>query len=204
MGINERGVREMKYILLPIHPEWCCKFMNGDKKTEVRRRTALYNAINRLIEEQGKAPCLMYCTKDNHQLVKPKVQDKYMLFTKGAVNYSYEQTLTGKVVAEFEASAEVIYPKEIYGGETFGGLSEVTDIDYETDTLGASELLKRSCLTDEQIADYLTDYDVNLPIFGTAIHVKPGTMKTDGFPKNLSDYGIKRAPQSFMYVEVVE
>lgn len=190
----------MKYILLPIHPEWCCKFMNGDKKTEVRRRTILYNAISRLIKEQGKAPCLMYCTQGNGCITSGYTPSgkTYVYFPKG------HSSLSGKVIAEFEASAEVIYPKEIYGGETFGGLSVVTDLDYETDTLGASELLERSCLTDEQIADYLIDDDTNSPILGTAIHVKPGTMKTEGFPKNLSDYGIKRAPQSFMYVEVDE
>lgn len=195
----------MKYILLSIRPEWCHKLMNGDKETEVRRGTALYNAIDKLIKEQGKAPCLIYCTKlvpYGRGCMYDEVAKKYM---STFCNDGKElPNLTGRIVAQFEASAEIIHPKEIYGGETFGGLSEVTDLDYETDTLGASELLKRSCLTDEQIADYLTDYDINLPIFGTAIHVKPGTMRTDGFPKELKDYGIKRAPQSWCYAEVRE
>lgn len=199
----------MRYILLPIHPEWCEKTLNGDKSIEVRSGTTLYNAINRLIKEQGKAPCLMYCTKG-----KPYLWE-YWFDGDNGCGYCYETSLAkdeyspkeghilnGKVVAQFEASAEVICPKEIYGGETFGGLSEVTDMDYETDTLGASELLERSCLIDEQIADYLIDDDTNSPIFGTAIHIH--NLKTFDEPKNLFDYGVRKAPQSFMYVEVKE
>ena len=60
----------MKYILLPIHSKWVCLFLNGIKIIEVRSGTKLYNAINKLIKEQGKAPCLMYCTKGKPYLWK--------------------------------------------------------------------------------------------------------------------------------------
>lgn len=185
----------MKYILLPIHPEWCCKFMNGDKETEVRRRTVLYNAINNLIKEQGKAPCLMYCTEGGGCITSGYTPSgkTYIYFPKG------HSLLSGKVIAEFEASAEEI-SIQLYGDEEY---DDYKDLCYETPTAEESELLRKSCLTYYQIRDYLGEYPKREPI-GTAIHVKPGTMKTDGFPKNLSDYGVRKAPQSFMYVEVGE
>ena len=111
----------MKYILLPIHPNWVCSIMNGIKKIEVRSGTRLYNAINRLIKEQGKAPCLVYCTKGQPYLWE------YWFNGDNGCGYSYETSfakdeyspqdgkiLNGKVVAEFEASAE-----EIIFGRTF-------------------------------------------------------------------------------------
>lgn len=216
----------MKYIMLPNHPNWVCSIMNGIKKIEVRSGTRLYNAINRLIKEQGKAPCLMYCTKGKETLaINP--YGGYSL----TPNKYHNEYFSGKVVAEFEASAEVIYPKEELGAETLGYFPEIIDINYKTDTLGASELLERSCLTGEQIADYLTDDDTNSPIFGTAIHIH--NLKIFDKPKELKEFkyickrpqirdceicyrlggkvrgchngtNIDKAPQSFMFCEVRE
>ena len=164
--------------------------MNGDKETEVRRRTVLYNAINKLIKEQGKAPFLMYCTQG-----KEKLFDNVPCVPRFRVskNYRLNNYLNGKVIAQFDASAEIISFEE-QGDDDFG----CNPWFYETDTLDENDLLKRSCLSNDELDRYLNAGD------GTAIHVKPGTMKTVGFPKNLSDYGIKKAPQSFMYVEVDE
>ena len=91
----------MRAILMSDRPKWCALMMNGIKKIEVRKGTALYKAIQKLIDEYGYADIYVYCTKDNHQLVKPKTYDKYLLFTKGAVNCVHEQTLNGKVIFKF-------------------------------------------------------------------------------------------------------
>ena len=193
----------MKYILLPIHPEWCCEFMNGDKETEVRRGTRLLKAINRLIEEQGKAPCLMYCTKassKNPYLAKEWGEsDHWDKCSLGGYGYSTSfakedfdedsEILNGKVIAKFEASAEEI-GIQFYGDEEYEGYKEIR---YETSTAEQSELLGRSCLTYQQIRKYLGEYPKHEPI-GTAIHVKPGTMKTDGFPKELKEFNKVGAP----------
>ena len=187
----------MKYILLPIHPEWCCKLMNGDKKTEVRRGTAIYNAVSRLIKEQGKAPCLIYCTRGKPTLL-PK--NKYRSWFAVAPYGSFERNpLNGKVVAQFEAEPDRIF------NARYGADEDECDREhgYETSMMWCDELERSSCLEYDQLLKYLgrewaDDY------IGTAIHVKRGTMRTDGFPKSLSDYGIKRAPQSWCYAEVRE
>lgn len=186
----------MKYILLSIHPEWCCRLMNGDKETEVRRGTALYNAISDLIKEQGKAPCLMYCT-----ISKEKLFDNFPCVPrfKTSKNYRLNNYLNGKVVAMFEAQPDRIFNVR-YGADEDECAREHG---YETPILMCDELERSSCLEYDQLLKYLgREWDDGY--IGTAIHVKRGSMKTDGFPKDLSDYGIKRAPQSWCYAEVGE
>ena len=53
----------MKAILISTRPEWVIKIITGIKKDEIRKGSSLYKAINKLIEEQGVAPMLIYCTK---------------------------------------------------------------------------------------------------------------------------------------------
>lgn len=198
----------MKYILLPIHPKWCCKTLNDDKDIEVRSGPTLYKVINKLIKEQGKAPCLMYCTKGEDILLMVEDYDygsmtyyasKPLLIEKPtrkaskdeSIVYGYysdkrfkdtehEWKLNGKVVAEFEANAENIF--------------FVDGCFYETDTLSANTLLARSCLCEADLDEYLGGKD------GTAILID--NLKIFDKPKNLSDYGIKKAPQSFMYIDI--
>lgn len=200
----------MKYILLPIHPEWCCKLMNGDKETEVRRGTALYNAISNLIKEQGKAPCLIYCTKGQPYLVDKRVMSngKYEVCSladlkdqnkTACITPKSDCVLNGKVVAMFEAQPDRIF------NVRYGADEDECDKEhaYETSMMWCEELERSSCLEYDQLLEYLGREWADGYI-GTAIHVKQGTMKTFDKAKNLSDYGIKRAPQSWCYVEVDE
>ena len=53
----------MKAILISDHAKWCALMMNGDKTIEVRKGTALYKAIQKLIDEYGFADIYVYCTK---------------------------------------------------------------------------------------------------------------------------------------------
>lgn len=198
----------MKAILISIHPEWCCKLMNGDKKTEVRRGTALYNAINRLVKEQGKAPCLIYCTKGQHYLVDKRVvsDGKYEVCSLADLKDSNKTVcitpksdciLNGKVVAEFEAEPDRIF------NVRYGADEDECDQEhgYETPMLGCDELERSSCLEYDQLLEYLGREWADGYI-GTAIHVKQGTMKAFDKPKDLSEYGVKCSPQSFMYIDI--
>lgn len=170
----------MKYILLSIHSGWCCEILNGKKKIEVRKGTTLYNAINRLIKEQGKAPCLMYCTKG-----EPFLREYPFCLTERLYQLTDDSfnALNGKVVAEFEASAEVIESNQF-------------SIRF-TKTLNAFELEERSCLTQTKIANYLVDNDGS-PILGTAIHIKEKTLKIFDKPKKLWEFD---SPNGFIPCE---
>ena len=80
----------MKAILMSVHAKWCALMMNGDKKVEVRRGTALYKAIQKLIDENGYADIYDYCTKD-HSLIYTDGTD-----AKGDyVDYKYYESYKG-------------------------------------------------------------------------------------------------------------
>ena len=184
----------MIYILLPIHPKWCFKILIDDKGIEVRSGTTLYKVINRLIKEQGKAPCLVYCTKGDDVLLmaedydygsmtyyapKPELIEKptrkaskeetelYRYYSdKRFKDTEHEWKLNGKVIAEFEASAENIF--------------FVDGCFYETDTLSANTLLARSCLGSKSLHRYLGGKN------GTAILIDK--LKTFDKPKELREF----------------
>lgn len=178
----------MKCILLSIRPQWVTKILNGKKTIEVRRGTTLYNAINKLIKEQGKAPCLIYCTKENRYdelLVYNKDQKIAVLNESRAFylddieRFPHLQKLNGKVVAEFEASAEIISLEE-QGDDDFG----CNPWFWETDTLTENELLERSCLTEMELEDYLQGWFKGKN--GTAIHIH--NLKVFDKPKELKEF----------------
>lgn len=182
--------------------------MNGDKETEVRRGTVLYNAISKLIKEQGKAPCLMYCTIGKPYLIDKIVvsNGKYEVCSladlkdpnkTACITPKSDCVLNGKVVAMFEAHPDRIFNVRFGADEDECAREHA----YETPMLECDELERSSCLEYDQLLGYLgREWDDGC--IGTAIHVKPGTMKTDGFPKDLSEYGVKCSPQSFMYIDI--
>ena len=185
----------MKYIMLPIHSKWVCLFLNGIKETEVRSGTRLYNAINRLIDEQGCAPCLMYVTKAKPYLKRSKwlgyPQEDNEFFVENT-NELKTEVFNGKVVARFNARAERI----------IFGTTMSNDLGYFCDYTSSWELMKKSCLSKEGMRKYLKVEDNG--VCGTAINVEKGSLKIFDKPKELADYGVKHSPQSYMFVEVEE
>lgn len=177
----------MRYIMFPIHSNWVCSIMNGNKKIEVRSGTRLYNAINRLIKEQGKAPCLIYVTRAKPYLRRYPfcLNENFYQLTDDSFN-----ALNGKVVAKFEASAELI----------IFGRTMADDLGYFTGTLHDFELLKKSCLTKDDLHKYLKVESDG--VSGTAIHID--NLVIFDKPKELKDFGVKCIPQSYCYCEVLE
>ena len=154
----------MKAILISIKPQHLVNILNGKKTIEIRKNKALANAIEKLIQEESYATIYVYCSKDNHQLVKPKDYDKYLLFTKGAVDYSREHTLNGKVVCSFKCY-------------------KVEEISFDD-----KEVQRKACLTEDELFDYLF---VNEPYHedmkkGYAIYIND--LKIFDTPKELGDF----------------
>lgn len=220
----------MKAILISVRPQWAELILNYIKKDEIRKGTAIGKAINKLIEEQGVAPMLIYCTKG-----KPYVYDlnRYSFaftFTDKRFiksnhlhmnNKEVYQYLNGKVVARFNATAEEI--KYHFGYYNMGERTE-------------SYILENSCLTAKELDNYLQaskNYDETKvsKVCGYAIHIND--LKPFDKPKELKEfehlvryrsckkcpyYGnpraceklpycceyekIYKAPQSWCYVEV--
>ena len=164
----------MKAILISIHSRWVELILNLIKKDEIRKGTALYKAINKLIDEQGVAPMLIYCTKDTK---------KYHCFKNNSFNYNkysaipiptnkewyksmkHIQLLNGKVVAQFNATADLLELKMIEGGLFFAKPDkEVIELDLnENAQIDNWQLLH---YTGEKLGTEITDIHINnLEIF---------------------------------------
>ena len=200
-------------IVIAIRSLWACKILNGDKKIEVRKGLALYNALKKAEEKGEEVEFLMYVTKAKPSLLlwtsktKEKCQkailqmdeaqadrelDEFMNYEFCVVKHPqyfggkvyFEPThLNGKIVARFKAKAEVIKCYEI--NQPFPS--------YHTEYVNKTNLLGKSCLTEDQIDAYLQGRR------GTALHIS----NIDPFDKSktLADYGLKRAPQSWCYAK---
>lgn len=160
----------MKAILMSVHAKWCAKIMNGDKTIEVRKGTALYKAIQKLIDEYGFAEFYVYCTKGKRPLWKDlmclcgdekyKYNDKYNL---SDIDSAYnEELLNGKVIFKFRCyKVEEIRPCD-------------------------TELLKQSCLTKSELINYLCVPKAILLRTGCAIHISD--LEIFDKPKELSEF----------------
>lgn len=135
-----------------------------------------------------KIKLLLYCTKSNKKLFYDVVSQKYMYGLNGK-NDKFN-SLNGKIVAECDFEVEEISKvKDVYGDTYF----------YDTPTLYYDELLKKSCLNNNQLEDYIE-------FKGYAIHIK--NLNIFDEPKELEYFEsykddnynvIEKAPQNMMY-----
>ena len=195
----------MLAILISVRSEWCEKTINGLKITEIRKGTALFKAINKLIEKQGVAPVFIYCTKDKKM---PLVRDIDGSIVLANEHYAYcDEELNGKVIAKYNATAEEINPKDIW--------QSCSSNPFDIQNYEECELCKNSCLSFVELDNYLCGEK------GTAVHIhdlqvfdKPKELSEfkvkhypqyAGFVKNKTHYELvplTRAPQSWFYIEI--
>lgn len=189
----------MKAILISIKPKWCALMMNGEKTIEVRRGTALYKAIKKLIDEYGYADIYVYCTKDTINLLHKNViniywvEDKDFMATNKKLGIKTQPYLNGKVIFKFRC----------YNVE-----------ELKTCERHSAELVNQSCLTANEFYDYLTKGKNFLgSVLGCAIHIsdleifdKPKELREFTYWKKYEDceqtMKLTKAPQSYMFIEV--
>lgn len=208
----------MKAIMISTRPQWVELILNGIKKDEVRKGTALYKAINRLIEEQGVAPMLIYCTKGKWGLYdnRKHITSASDVFFIDRLGYDKPPLLNGKVVARFNATADLLELKMIEGGLYF----TTPDRDCFTPNLDLNE---NAQIDNWQLLSY-TGYKLGTLI--SDIHIND--LEIFDKPKELSEFkhwkkeynpygevrdyygeiysycllSLTKAPQSWCYVEV--
>ena len=215
----------MKAIMISDHAQWCALMMNGDKTVEVRKGTALYKATQKLIDEYGYAEFYVYNTRDERYRLDKELNGKYFVWDTKSKDYPFDKTRNrhyffGKVVFKFRC----------YKVEEIKLNKGACGWFYETTTLCEKDLLKNSCLSLEDLRDYLDiifgDYEVDSEK-GCAIHIsdleifdKPKELNEFykvGHYEDLDDYftdekqingkwciPLKKAPQSMCYIEVKE
>lgn len=136
-----------------------------------------------------KIRLLLYCCKQPHKLFNT---DKGFVLSDFELGdfYKDKTLLNGKIVAECDYEVEEIEKFLCY---EFGGIVR----EYKTKTLIFEELLKKSCLSNKELDNYLNGN------VGYAIHVK--NLNIFDKPKDLDYYvkdngfTIEKTPQNMMY-----
>lgn len=182
----------MKSFLISIHPGWIIKIFNGDKTAEIRR-TAPKDWVNYLSGKTKKKPEPMtgyvYCTQGKPYVAY--VDGKLYKQGDGTGRGPADICFNGKVVAKFTLR-EV---EEIHRVGVFEGNPSIDA--FATNTKTYAELLEESCLKETEMDEYLTSVKKTV---GYAYHISDLVIFDK--PKELWEFGIMRAPQSWCYVEV--
>lgn len=142
---------------------------------------------------------LLYCTKAKPCLRDYRGKAIYDRFVTSPSDRPFtsddtQPILNGKIVAECDFEVEDL---RIVEDDPLGAYW------YETKTLCENEVLEKSCLTSDELYEYLGDYNE-----GYAIHIK--NLHIFDKPKELSEYSkrigrgdfqvLGNAPQNMMYV----
>lgn len=177
-----------KAVLISIRPKWCEKIVNGDKTIEVRKTRPKMNTPFK---------CYIYCTL-------PKYPHEDFI----ATNYPRPQFYGGgKVIGEFTCDRIDWITHIGYTG--IPNLVETRICDAATmRTSPVGGLLNAACLTPKMLNDYLAWGDgygwhiTDLRIYDEARELSEFTgLRNTRF--GAAPYDIKRAPQSWCYVEEV-
>ena len=109
------------------------------------------------------------------------------------------EVLNGKIVAECDFEVEDL---RIVEDDPLGTYW------YETKTLSENEVLEKSCLTSDELCEYLGDYNEGYAIHIKNLHIfdEPRELeevyKIDNVGGKLFTHSLKKAPQNMMYVSV--
>ena len=177
----------MREILISIRPEWVEKILNGKKTIEIRKTMP-----------KCELPCkvYIYCTKSKPTLQYFYNWQNYKTISEHST-WASGRTINvgdygnGKVVAEFTLN-KVNLLVDVGAGIHYA--------DKNYNLLNPKDLLKKSCLTEEQIYNYVGENRRNNLFFNDGYAWCIDDLKIYDKPKELSEFGVKRAFQSWGYV----
>jgi predicted transcriptional regulator len=188
-----------KSLMISIQPQHAVNILNGKKTLELRT----------WIPKDYVGWVYVYCTKEkNRVLLRNDLVDlKSKMYVEWVKNYDYgylsvankvnnfneNPNLIGKVVARFwfdeyeKVSLELIDKS---------GYDEDKLKEYESEKMTNEELLKKLCLDEVEIDNYLNSSD------GYVWHIKK--LEIFDEPKSLSDFNLIKAPQRSVLVYTKE
>lgn len=167
----------MKSVMLSIRPKWCKKIIDGEKTIEVRKTKPK-------LETPFK--CYIYCTSGRTDLNIPISPERLMqdYLDTGSMQSLNCPLGNGKVIGEF--TCDRIY--------------ELAPLNHAPD-----DVEKQACLTREEIVNYLKGTGYGWHISDLLIYDQPRELSEFTGLRNTrfgaAPYDIKRAPQSWCYVE---
>lgn len=175
----------MKAILMSIRPEWVAKILNGEKTIEIRKRfpkdyvgwVYIYVTQNHKHAGWKNRDTLK---RDSHD---GKPTNHFQLWTDDMVED--KDKLNGKVVARFWCNKVENISDYL---DSFVPNGATVSVPYRLE--GQRELLKHSCLTHEELIDYLKESD------GYAIHITK--VKPFYEPKEISEFWTSNYNKSAM------
>lgn len=189
-----------KAVLISIRPKWCEKIINGDKTIEVRKTRPKMDTPFK---------CYIYCTIGGQDLNIPISQERIMrdYLETGSMKSLNCPLGNGKVIGEFTCDRIDWITHIGYTG--IPNLVETRICDAATmRTSPVGGLLNAACLTPKTLNDYLAWGDgygwhiSDLRIYDETRELSEFTgLRNTRF--GAAPYDIKRAPQSWGYVEVV-
>ena len=173
----------MKHILISIKPQFVAKILNGEKTLEVRKSMP-----------KCELPCkvYIYCTKSQKKLLA--------IFKKGDLIWSDDK--------DEQRFDETIFVKDDYFGvaddrNAWLGkvvsnftLNVVEEFEVCSDDFRWLVENTKCCLTMNEVLDYCKGQD----LYGWYID----DLKIYDKPKDLSEFGLKKAPQSWQYIKETE
>lgn len=190
----------MKEVLISVQPKWCELIANGTKTVEVRKTKPKLNTPFK---------CYIYCTKPSKKyqtVARPMVlNDELFRLPNGEIKYgnsieliayddhSKDNFLNGKVIGEFLCNKTTRIARCGYDNRRI----ELNIVDENLTIKKLDEgFLSRCQLSYSDIEKYANGGDVyGWRISGLVIYDKP---------KELSEFGLSRPPQSWCYVEEVK
>lgn len=173
----------MKHIMISIKPKWVAKILNGEKTIEIRKSMP------------KDLPCkvYIYCTKDkNHELVFHETIQQYEIYPINNTNI-----LNGKVVAEFTLNKITTHKKnyiDIEGDLYYNFLAkDVIDAGFYSRQDNDNKKLGALC----NFHNFVEEYGKGKDLY--AWHIDD--LEIYDKPKELNEFGLKRPPQSWCYIE---
>lgn len=168
----------MKSLLISIKPKHVAEILNHRKTIEIRKTAPKCDL---------PIEVYIYCTKGDEKLVyhRYKGHGEYLAKNK-TLGYEYN----GYVVAKFILKKAEEFIQGLNEAE-YEHLPNFALKDYGY--YGLEDLMEKACLNDEEITKYAPDLSFY------AWHID-GLVTFDE-PKELNEFGLKRAPESWRYVE---
>ena len=164
-----------KSVLISIRPQWCEKIASGEKTIEVRKTAP----------KEVPFKAYIYCTKAKSQRRYSYYEGAYEN-SKGEIVYA-QQHVIGEFICD---EVEEFHEWELSPQGKFA--------DFERERL--ENFLTAACLSEEEVVRYRENLPYYKPLYGWHI----SNLKIYDKPLSLSELGVNRPPQSYMFVEEVE
>ena len=167
----------MKSILISIKPEWVAKILNGEKTIEIRKSAP---------KCELPIDVYIYCTKGEEKLIESFDLDDGPFFARNKEFFDNgNEYLNGKVLAKF----------------TLKKIDDIGKFAYAFKDNFFYETLKNACLTTKDLTEYANVTRDKFERKGMKLYAwHISDLEIFDEPKKLSDFGLKRAPQSWCYV----